>query len=363
MSGKTEVTFDTLLGQRTWTDYGAFLSEAPRMYADDVELHVREEAELVRRLREHPSFQKLDVYKVGAENLAVAETTLKGGRVVGVDGTVAKYRLFSGTRCQIGVVAVNYLGDKIRHSFFISQASLREEPEDALERVANRMTSNDDLSDLAIRGLMLYREREAGLDSKFSDCYVMYHGPLLPFELMSGLGRLRALPATLELLRKMVRKKLCLSIVSSTAYQDYLTFGRALEPGEYLTASSYNVGKHLVSTASFMEFKNKWRPDEYKIVEEFIGDYAEKIMIGVIRIGSRPYVFHAHHDVFHEAAAIIARDSMFQREKGFPLLIDYADTLCSQYFSSGEFKSLIEWELAKHNAYLTEAPERELRLK
>lgn len=362
MSGRRSATFADLLQQKVWTDYGEFVAEAPGLYAAEVEEHVTAERELGQQLRSHPDFARLERYRVD-ERLGEAEGLLSGGQVVGVDGTVAKYRLLSGLRCQIGVVAASYAGDSIRHSFFISEASLREEPEDAIARIAGRQTKDDTLSEMAIRGLMLYREREAGLSPDFAGRFIMLHGPLLPFELMSGLGRLRALGVTLDLLRSIVRERRFFSVISSTAYQDYLTFGRAIDPGEYLTASAYTLGRHLRSDSGFLEYKDKWRDDERTVVEQFLGDYADRIMIGVIRVGDRPYVFHAHRDHFHTAAALIARDAMFQREKGFPLLIDYADSLCSEYFSSGEFRRLVEWELAKRGALIAEAPERDLRLK
>jgi hypothetical protein len=362
MSGDRSITFADLLSQKTWTDYGRFVSEAPRLYAEEVHEHVEGERELVRKLKEHPDFKRLTVRSV-ADRLDEANHLLMSGKGVGVDGTVARYRLFSGIRCQIGVVAVNYAGDKIQRSFFISEASIRKEPEDAIERIAGRMASDDALSDMAIRGLMLYREREAGLDGRFRDCHVMFHGPLLPFELMSGLGRLRALNVTLEILRRLVRERRSFSIISTTAYQDYLTFGRAIEPGEYLTASSYTLGHHLANSSQFLSYREKWREEERRTVEEFIRDYAGRILIGVIRIGERPYVFHAHEEIFDLAAAIIARDAMFQREKGFPLLIDYADAMCKEYFSSSEFRAMMEYELARCGAYLSEAPEGDLRLR
>lgn len=362
MTGRKHTTFADLLGQKVWTDYAQFVGESPALIATEVDGHVAAEKELVRQLQEHPDFRRLERHSV-RDNLEEAGALLANGQVVGVDGTVAQYRLLSGVRCQIGVVAVSYTGDSIRHSFFISEASLRDEPEDAIARVASRQTGDDNLSEMAVRGLMLYREREAALSDSFAGRFVMLHGPLLPFELMSGLGRLRALGVTLDILQRVVREKRFFSVISSTAYQDYLTFGRAIQPGEYLTASEYTLGRHLMNDSRFMGYSDKWRDDERASVQQFLGDYAERVMIGVIRVGDRPYVFHAHRDTFHTAAAIIARDSMFQREKGFPLLIDYADTLCSEYFSSGEFRRLVEWELAKRGALIAEAPERDLRLK
>lgn len=362
MVDRKQITFADLLNQKTWTDYNQFISEAPSLYAQEVEQNVQEEQALIKQLQQHPSFKSLTVSKVDTR-LAEAEDLLSRGLVTGVDGTVAKYRLFSGLRCQIGVVAVNYVGDTIRHSFYISEASVREDPEDAMARVDGRNASGESLSEMAVRGLMFYRERETGLKQDLDQSYVLFHGPLLPFELLSGLGRLRALYTTIDMLRNIVRKKRFFSIISTSSYHDYLTFGRAIGRGEYLTAPTYTLAHHLQNSSGFLSYRDKWREDEWNVVDTFLRDYASKVRIGVIRVAERPYVFHAHEDMFDLAAAIIAKDAMFQREKGFPLLIDYADSLCSQYFPAGEFKALIEWELAKQGMYLSEAPEQEMRLK
>ena len=63
------------------------------------------------------------------------------------------------------------------------------------------------------------------------------------------------------------------------------------------------------------------------------------------------------------AARIIARDSLFQREKGFPLLLDYADNLCSTLFKASDFNNIIEFKLAQEGEYLSEMPEDSMRQK
>jgi hypothetical protein len=255
------------------------------------------------------------------------------------------------------------MGEQIKHSFFISQSSLYEDAVDAMERIMQRMQIDEQLSDMHIRGLMMYREREVGLNPKFDGKFLLYHGPLLPFELMSGLGRLKALDTTLDLLKRLVSSRRCMSIISSSSFKEYTYLGLAIENGQYLFGKDYTLGHHLVNSSNFLTWTNKWREDERKTVENFIRDYAEKIYIGVIKISDSPYVFHAHKDIFDIAAAVIARDAMFQKEKGFPLLIDYADTLCSEYFSASEFDRMVEWELAKSGSYLREIGERSMRLK
>lgn len=358
-----EITFSELLKQQqTWNDYSEFIGQVPGLIHEEVLKNDESERKLLSDLKNSEEFKSLQIRNID-EYKEKAEQLLSKGDVVGIDGTMSKYDFLSGTRCQIGVVAVNYLGEKIQHSFFISQASLRDEPEGVLERIAQRAESEDNLSDMHLRGLMMYREREAGLDPMFDKKYLLYHGPLLPFELMSGLGRLRALDVTLELLKKVVSSNRAISIISSSSYKDYLYFGLALKPGEYLTSESYTLANHLKNQSDFLTYSNKWREEERKKVQDFINDYASQIMIGVIKVSHRPYVFHAHKSIFDLAAAIIGKDSMFQRQKGFPLLIDYADNLCSEYFSSSQFNRMVEWELAKKDTFLSESGERRMRVK
>ncbi|RLJ08502.1 MAG: hypothetical protein DRP13_02330 [Candidatus Aenigmatarchaeota archaeon] len=356
------ITFDDLLKQKVYTTYSDFVSEIPHAVSKEVRENIKRERKLVKDIRNHESFKKMTIRHTN-KLLPKAEKLLLSGNVVGVDGTIAKLRLFSGVRCQVGIVAVNYVGEQIKHSFFISHADLRDEPKDVLDRIARRMEIDDELPEMALRGFMLYREREVGLHTQFKGKYIMYHGPLLPFELMSGLGRLRALETTLEILRKIVKEKRCFSVISGSRYIDYSYYGMAIQKGEYLTKKGFDLYDHLANTTNFMRYRSKWRDEEREMIEEFLENYARKIQIGVIRIGERPYVFHAHKENFDLAAAIIARDSMFQREKGFPLLIDYADALCTEYFSAGQFKNMMKWELAKNNSYLLEAEEREMRNK
>jgi hypothetical protein len=358
-----KLTFrDLLEQQRTWEDYSDFCSQISGVISEEVKENAKREAKLIEDIKKDPAFKNLKIKNVEPQ-LKQAERLLTEGNVVGIDATMAKYHFLSGTRCQIGVVAANYIGDQIRHSFFISQANIHEDVGDALERIQRRAETDDQLSDMHMRGLMFYREREAGLNPKFGGKYLLYHGPLLPFELMSGLGRLRALDTTLDLLKRLVSSRRCISIISTPSFKDYTYLGLALENNQYLSGENYTLGHHLANTADFLAMEKKWRAEEYEKAKNFINDYAGQIYIGVIKISDRPYVFHAHKDIFDLAAAIIARDSMFQREKGFPLLIDYADSMCSEYFSASEFNKMVDWELAKSGDYLRESGERRMRMK
>ena len=363
MSATRDVRFaDILSGQQTWTDYANFCRNMPDIIKDEVRENAKDEAKLISDIKKSDVFKETTV-RDAAPRLPEAEELLMGGDVVGVDGTMTKYRLLSGTRCLIGVVAVNYSGDQIKHSFFISQASFREEAESVLDRILQRTDADRDLSDIHLRGIMLYKERESGMNPKFDGKYVMYHGPMLPFELMSDLGRLRALDTTLEILRKVVRSESSMSVISTTTHRDLMYFGLAIKSGQYVTHPDWNLEHYFATSSDLLTYRDKWRDDEIRKVENFIKDYGSQVRIGVIRVGERPYVFHAHEKIFDLAASIIIRDAMLQREKGFPLLIDYADTLCSQYFASAQFNGMMDWQLAQTNTYLRESSERKMRMK
>lgn len=355
------ISFSELLSQKSWDDYGSFITEAPEYYVSRLEDDLKQESEIKTRIRVQ-ILEKHFKIKQYTPYLREAEKLLFEGRVVGIDGTVSKLRTLSGLRCQIGVVAVNYFNDKIRQAYFISEASLAEKTDDIIEVLKNRERKNRIISDMVVRALMLYREREVGLRSEFSEFFKMMHGPLLPFELMTGLGRLRALESTLDVLERLIDDERCFSVISSSTQDDYMTLGSALEPGEYVVDPSSNFGDELSLNEDFMA-QSKWRESELERVTEFFTKYATKILVGIIKVSQRPYIFHAHRNHFDQVAGIIARDALLQKEKGFPLLIDYADTLCSGYFPAGDFNSLLAYRLAKSGSFLAETSERELRMK
>jgi hypothetical protein len=214
-----------------------------------------------------------------------------------------------------------------------------------------------------MRAILLYRERELGLNDEFSDKFKMYHGPLLPFELMSDLGRLRALDYTLEILQRLIKNRKCFSIISRSQSDAYMRLGISLKPGEYFLLKHKDVGKELLYDRSLLAHPDKWREEDLLKISHFLKQDATKLKIGIIKMSKRPYIFQAHNEYFDLAAKIIARDSMFQREKGFPLLIDYADNLCGTFFKASDFNKIIEFQLAKEGEFLSEMSEETMRQK
>jgi hypothetical protein len=136
-----------------------------------------------------------------------------------------------------------------------------------------------------------------------------------------------------------------------------------LNPGEYFLLKHRDVGSALIYESNLLAYKEKWRDEDFLRVNHFLQHDAPVLKIGIIKISQRPYVFQAHEKYFDFAARVIARDSLFQKEKGFPLLIDYADNLCSTFFKASDFNKIIEYQLAKEGEFLSERSEETMRNK
>jgi hypothetical protein len=76
-----------------------------------------------------------------------------------------------------------------------------------------------------------------------------------------------------------------------------------------------------------------------------------------------PQVFYAHADHAHEAALIAIADSVLQEHRGFPMLIDLADTVCGSTFGADSFGALTELAYVEAGAPYQYSPERQTRNK
>jgi hypothetical protein len=354
------VTFNDILNQKVWNNYEDYIAQGIDEYSGSLAKEIQMGRKMKSKIRDFIE-KNFEIKKI-PEDLSEAEKLLTNGFVVGIDGTLAKHRTVTGVMAQIGIIAVNYKNEKLQHSYFISETKYKEDIEEVTEYLFSQEPENQVVSDLVLRAVLFYRERELGLTDKFNDIYKIYHGPLIPhFEMLSGLGKLRALDITVDILEKIVRNKKCISIISRSINSAYIRLGFSLQKGEYFKLKHTNIGKEIRRNEKFMK-PEKWRIEDFDKVTGFLDDQAARIDIGIIKISDRPYVFNAHKDTFDLAAQLIARDSKFQREKGFPLLIDYADTLCFNYFKKSDFNSIIEFKLAKEGEFLSEMSEETLRI-
>lgn len=357
----SKLTFNDILNQKVWNNYEDYVAQGIDEYSRSLIKELEKGKKMKSKIRTF--IEKNFEIKSIPDNLSKVEKLLVDGNVIGIDGTIAKHKTITGVMAQIGVIAVNYKNKKLHHSYFISEARYKEDIEEVTEYLFSQEPENQLVSDLVLRAVLFYREREIGLCQEYHDLYKLYHGPLIPhFEMLGGLGKLRALDITVEILDKIILNKKCISIISRSINNAYIRLGFSLNKGEYFKLKHTNIGNEIRKNERFMS-PEKWRTEDFDKVSGFLNERASKIDIGIIKMSDRPYVFNAHKENFDTAAEIIARDSMFQHEKGFPLLIDYADTLCSNYFKASDFNKIIEYKLASEGEFLSEMSEETLRQK
>jgi len=356
------ITFREILNQKSWNSFEDYIAEGINQYSSELSKDIsegRKHKEEIRKFLE----RNFEIKRV-ADDLEEEKNLLTSGEVVGIDGTIATHKTITGIMAQIGVVAVNYLNEKIQHSYFISEAKYKQDIKDVTDYLYSHESINKVVSAPVLRAALQVRERELGLDDKFKDKYKIYHGPLIPFEMLANPGKaeMKILDVTVEILEKIIANRKCFSIVSRSQNDAYIRIGLSLNPGEYVQLKK-SVGLEILEGRTLLKDKDRWREEDFLKVNNFINQRAMKIKVGVIKISQRPYVFHAHEEIFDLAARIIFRDAMFQKEKGFPLLVDYADNLCSTYFKASDFNKIIEYQLAKEGEFLSEMSEETLRQK
>jgi len=120
-----------------------------------------------------------------------------------------------------------------------------------------------------------------------------------------------------------------------------LTLGQALPPLHYAIVG--NLADRLEGWFQQRRFTMEsddallWdgeplAPSEW--IPRFIERVASQVVVGLYRASvlAPPQLFYAHADHAHFAAHIVLADSMFQEERGFPLLIDLAHHVCDSVF-------------------------------
>lgn len=356
------ITFRDILNQKSWDNYEDYVQEGIHEYSSELSKDIAQGKKHKQKIREFLE-EHFEIKQIPT-NLDQELKLLSNGEVVGIDGTIATHKTITGTMAQIGVVAVNYLNDRIQHSYFISEARYKQDIKEVTDYLFSHEPLNKVVSTPVLRAALQVRERELGLNDKFKDKYKIYHGPLIPFEMLANPGKaeLKILEVTLEILERIISNKKCFSIVSRSQNDAYIRVGLSLNPGEYIQLKK-SIGLEILEDRTLLKDKDRWREEDYLMVNNFIQTRATNIKIGVIKVTHRPYIFHAHESVFDLAARLIARDSLFQKEKGFPLLVDYADNLCSTYFKASDFNKIIEYQLAKEGEFLSEMSEETLRQK
>lgn len=301
------------------------------------------------------------VYRATQEEIRrVHHGLLFTGAVEAADGTVALHDTLPLTVAQIGVGLVSYRGDQGTwvHRLFRRDVRARasDDPGEAawelLEARRHRSTREQDDSDplnrLARQGLMSYAER-AVLLRKSSARWRMGHGHPTPVELLTGSESEEFLDASLAVLRGLIDDhRRFVFVPSSAANRVWFTLAAALEPLEYAIIETQE--ERLLDLVESQR-RRQYGPIPRK-ARQFVEEAGSKLVLGIYRASrlAPGQLFYAHADHAHEAALIAMADSMLHEHRGFPLLIELADTVCSAHFSAASFAAGVEASYAAAGA-------------
>jgi hypothetical protein len=315
-------------------------------------------------------------YKVSLPDLErVHRGLLFNGGVEACDGTSLVHDSLPITIAQIGVSLVSYQGDQgtwvqrlFRRDLRVAGLDPIDEAMTLLDRRRARESTDtpsarDRLSDLSRRGIMAYAER-AILLNKSSAVWRMGHGNPVAYELLTGGGLV--IDGDMPLLRRslsiwsqlLADHKKWVFVPSAPRDRVLLTLGNALYPLEFaLVDTPMHVLREIVDGHLPKSTGLK------AAAKAFVEEVGPQIVVGVYRasIASPPYMFYAHRDFASQAALIVMADSVLQEHRGFPMLIDLADTICRTSFSPDTFTATIQQAYVEAGAPYRYLGERDTR--
>lgn len=306
------------------------------------------------------------IKKGNADLIKQLKKELIVGNVVAIDGTCANYDLaIAGFQARIGIVAINYQNYKSGYTIYISEPYIpydKETTESILSYAKEKKSGRAGLSASHVTSIMLYKERDFILDRK--EKYKMIQGDIFPYELRYGQGRLRGLSTCLSLGRKLLQSKDIVATQTTTSDPMLRFIGLALNEGEYVELQDYYDELEVFLTGgddySRAAHFNESDKDEFK---RFIDDARNTFKIGLYKAygSKRAYVFYAPKSNLETMVNLLFADASYQPIRGFPLLLDYADSICTRLLSAQDFNKQIEWKLAKKKILEVEINEKTLR--
>jgi hypothetical protein len=367
-----------VLDVRTWRLEGDFAQEYPRIerevreaVAQEDEDHRRIRTEVFPKLGDPAAPVGRGVFAADIDILRLIHRGLLfNGGVEACDGTVQVHDTLPLTIYQVGVSLVSYAGAQGTWHQRLYRRDLRQKGGDpvehalqVLERRAqraalNHATPSDQLRELARKAVMDYAERAILLHN--SDAiWRMGHGNPITYELLTGADILELMVAATNMTRQLIEGYRKFVFVASEPRDRFLlTIGQALPPLHYALVGSLSERLEgwfqqrrftMESTADLLWDGEPIAPPEW--IPRFIERVASQVMVGLYRASALApaQLFYAHVDHAHMAAHIVLADSMFQEERGFPLLIDLAHHVCDSVFG-GSLHHLTETAYAAAGA-------------
>jgi hypothetical protein len=310
------------------------------------------------------------VYQATTAQIERTQThVLFNGGVEACDGTASVHDTLPLTIMQIGVCLVSYAGEQGAYLHRLYRRDLRARGKDPfedlvamLERRSSRSglgqpDKRDGLSALARRGIMAYAER-AVLLQKGTAPWRMGHGNPAPYELLTGSGSMDLLARGLDVIEELVlQHERFVYVPSAPGERGLLTIGNALRPLEFAIVDTAETRMYPIIFEGHLRGKHRTR------AERFYHSVAPNIVAGVFRTSRMvpAQVFYAHKQHAEEAALVAMADSVLQAHRGFPILIDIADTVCRSTFGTDVFTSTIQSTYAANGDPLAYLGERETR--
>lgn len=355
-------SFEDFLKSDQWTDLNKhflnFNQTLESNITNNINVHQREV--IRKKLKDR-------IKRANPEIIASLKEELLSGNVVAVDGTCANYDLLTvGFQARIGIIAVNYKNKKTEHTLYISEPFIpygKESYEEIMEYAIKKKKGKTGISSLHVTAVMLYKEREIVIDRP--EKYKMIQGDIFPYELKTGQGRLRGLNACLRLGRKILNTENIIATQTTSSDPAYRLIGNALEPGEYIEIHDYyeELNSFLLGDGDDFSIPARFNPSDKEAFELFINDAKNKFSVGIFKgiQSNRPYVFYAPKKNLETMVNLLFADSSFQPMRGFPLLLDYADTICSRLLSGADFKKQVEAKLARRKILDFEINEKSTR--
>jgi len=370
-------SIDRTLDLDTWS-HGEDLSGVFERLNQEVSEAVMQEDEFRKSVRElvFPIIESrakapegAGVYRASITDIrSVQENVLFNGGVEACDGTISMHETLPLTIAQIGVCLVSYAGEQGSWVQRLYRRDLRARGKDPvaetialLERREARSglgqrEQRDDLKELARRGIMSFSERAVLLD-KATAPWRMGHGHPAPYELLTGSGSMELLHRGLDLVSRLVLDhRKFVYVPSAPGERVLLTIGNALRPLEFAVVATAEDRIHPIIYEGHLRGKHRER------AIEFYQQVAPKILVGVYRtsLAVPAQVFYAHSEHVQEAAMIAMADSVLQAHRGFPILIDIADTVCRSSFAT-DFNATVQSAYASSGSPLKYLAERDTR--
>lgn len=294
------------------------------------------------------------VYSADLDHLhRVHRGLLFNGGVEACDGTQQVHDTLPLTILQVGISLVSYQGHQgtwghrlFRRDLRVASGDPTQEMLELLERRErrgglNHSSRRDALSELARRGIMAYGER-AILLRRSTAPWRMGHGNPAPYELITGSGSLDLMIEATKVIRELVEHHQKFVFVSSEpSDRVLLTIGQALFPLEFAVVGT--LKERIEKTVQGGHYRGnvtvdcRWDGSELtaeRWIKRFCDDVASQVVVGVFRATelAPAQMFFAHRDHADLAAHIALADSVLQAHRGFPLLIDLADSVCHGVF-------------------------------